>query len=484
VPFAPIEEAIAAIARGEIVVVVDDQDRENEGDLIMAAEFATPEKLAFFLSHTSGLICVPMTGDRLDQLGLPLMVSDNTESQRTAFTVTVDYRPGTTTGISAADRAATIRALIDPATRPEDLARPGHVLPLRYREGGVLKRAGHTEAAVDLARAAGLYPAGVLCEVVSADKTGMARLPELEAFAAKHGLKLVSIADLVRYRRQRDKLVRRVPEASARIPTRYGDFTCMVYESVLDGEQHLALVKGDVAGQENVLVRVHSECLTGDVFGSLRCDCGPQLDAAIRRIAEEGTGVVVYLRGHEGRGIGLAHKLRAYSLQERGRDTVDANVELGLPVDNREYGIGAQILVDLGVTTMRLMTNNPAKYGGLEGFGLDIVERVPLETSPNPENIPYLRAKRDRLGHLLGDLGAERPAGACTGPDGAEAEGRLTVGPEAGHPEGGQPEADGTPLAGASGSGGPGPGEARPEERSSRHPRRRAGAPRAGGRAP
>jgi 3,4-dihydroxy 2-butanone 4-phosphate synthase/GTP cyclohydrolase II len=401
-PMARIDDAIAAIGRGDMVVAVDDEDRENEGDLIMAAEAVTPEKIAFFLAHTSGLICVPMTGDRLDQLDLPLMVTSNTESQRTAFTVTVDYRHGTTTGISAADRAATIKALIDPGTRPGDLARPGHILPLRYRPGGVLKRAGHTEASVDLARAAHLYPAAVLCEVVNADKTGMARLPELERFAKEHDLLIISIADLIHYRRQKDKLVRRVSEA--RIPTSYGDFTCFAYESVLDEEQHLALVRGAVQGEDSVLVRVHSECLTGDVFGSFRCDCGTQLEAAVRLIAEEDLGVVVYLRGHEGRGIGLKHKLRAYTLQEQGRDTVDANVELGLPVDSREYGIGAQILVDLGITTMRLMTNNPAKYGGLEGFGLDIVERVPLESSPNPENIKYLRAKRERMGHLLEGL--------------------------------------------------------------------------------
>jgi 3,4-dihydroxy 2-butanone 4-phosphate synthase / GTP cyclohydrolase II len=400
--FSPVDEAVAAIARGEIVVVVDDEHRENEGDLIMAAEGATPEKIAFFLQHTSGVICMPMEGDRLDELELPLMVSENTESMRTAFTVSVDYRHGTTTGISAYDRAATIQALIDPATTPRDLARPGHIFPLRYRPGGVLKRAGHTEAAVDLARMAGLYPAGVLCEVVDDDKTDMARVPDLERFCAKHGLLLVSIADIVRYRRQGEKLVRRIAEA--RIPTDWGDFTCYAYESILDGEVHLALVKGAVQGQDNVLVRVHSECLTGDVFGSLRCDCGVQLDAAMEKIAEEGMGVIVYLRGHEGRGIGIGHKLRAYQLQEQGRDTVDANVELGLPIDNREYGIGAQILVDLGITTMRNMTNNPAKYGGLEGFGLDIVERVPLESKPNPENISYLRAKRERMGHLLEGL--------------------------------------------------------------------------------
>jgi 3,4-dihydroxy 2-butanone 4-phosphate synthase/GTP cyclohydrolase II len=311
-------------------------------------------------------------------------------------------RHGTTTGISAADRASTIAALIDPDTRPNDLNRPGHIFPLRYRQGGVLKRAGHTEATVDLARAAGMTPAGVLCEIVTEDKSEMARLPDLERFAKLHDLPLISIADLIRYRRQNEMLVRRVSDA--RIPTVAGEYTAHVYESVLDGEQHLALVLGEVDGSEDVLVRVHSECLTGDVFGSLRCDCGPQLQAALELIEQEGRGVLVYLRGHEGRGIGLAHKIRAYRLQEEGHDTVDANLELGLPVDSREYGIGAQMLVDLGVTTMRLMTNNPVKYGGLEGFGLDITERVPLEPSPNPENLGYLRTKRERMGHLLPGL--------------------------------------------------------------------------------
>ncbi len=401
-PFADIDKAIAAIARGEIVVVVDDEDRENEGDLIMAAEFATPEKIAFFLHHTSGYICAPVTTQRAKELDLPPMVVNNTENMRTAFLVSIDYRHGTTTGISAHDRAATIHALVDPSTRPEDLSRPGHVLPLEAREGGVLKRAGHTEAAVDLARLAGCYPAGVLCEIVDDNKMDMARLPELERFAADQGLLLISIADLVRYRRQREKLVRRIAEA--RIPTVYGDFTCYSYESVLDGESHLAFVKGAPAGERNVLVRVHSECLTGDVFGSLRCDCGPQLEAAMKRVADAGMGVIVYLRGHEGRGIGIANKLRAYELQERGFDTVDANTELGLHVDKREYGVGAQILVDLGITTMRYMTNNPAKYGGLAGYGLEIVERVPLEIVPNPENINYLRTKRERMGHFLEGL--------------------------------------------------------------------------------
>jgi len=401
--FSAVEEAVAAIGRGDMVVVVDDKDRENEGDLIMAAEAATPDAIAFFLAHTSGVICVPLTDERADALELPLMVSTNTESQRTAFTVSVDARHGTTTGISADDRAATIRALIDPRTRPADLNRPGHIFPLRARAGGVLKRAGHTEATIDLCRAAGLSPAGVLCEITSADKASMARLPDLERFAEEHGLVLVSIADIIRYRRRKEMLVRRIA-GPARIPTAYGDFTGYAYESVLDGEQHLAVVRGEVAGRSDVLVRVHSECLTGDVLGSLRCDCGNQLSRALQLIAKEDCGVVVYLRGHEGRGIGLAHKLRAYGLQEQGHDTVDANLELGLPVDSREYGIGAQMLVDLGVTTMRLMTNNPGKYGGLEGFGLDITERVPLQASPNPENIAYLRTKRERMGHLLPGL--------------------------------------------------------------------------------
>ncbi len=397
--FRDIENAIAAVGRGEIVIVVDDEDRENEGDLIMAAEKITPEAMGFFVRHTSGVICMPMTGARLDELQLPLMVSNNTESQRTAFTVSVDAVEGTTTGISATDRATTVLRLIDAAARSDDFARPGHIFPLRYREGGVLKRAGHTEAAVDLARLAGLEEAGVLAEVVNDDGT-MARLPQLQAFAEEHGLHLITIADLIRYRRHREKLVRRVSEA--RIPTRHGDFTAFVFESLLDGVEHMAFVRGEVSGEENVLVRVHSECLTGDVFGSMRCDCGLQLDAALAQIAVAGRGVVVYLRGHEGRGIGLGHKLRAYSLQDEGRDTVQANEDLGFPADSREYGIGSQILVDLGITTMRLMTNNPAKYGGLEGFGLEIVERVPISIVPNPENIAYLRTKQEKLGHLLG----------------------------------------------------------------------------------
>jgi 3,4-dihydroxy 2-butanone 4-phosphate synthase/GTP cyclohydrolase II len=401
-PFAKIEDAVAAVGRGEIVIVVDDEDRENEGDLIMAAEGATPEKLAFFLHHTSGVICAPVTTERARELDLPLMVADNTESMRTAFTVTIDYRHGTTTGISAYDRAATIAALVDPSTRPADLLRPGHIFPLVARDGGVLKRGGHTEAAIDLARMAGLYPAGVLAELVNEKKDDMARLPELERFAEEHDMLLISIADLTRYRRQTEKLVQRITEA--RVPTEWGEFTCYAYRSTLDGTEHLAFVKGAIQGEDDVLVRVHSECLTGDVFGSMRCDCGPQLAESMQRISEAGLGAVVYLRGHEGRGIGIGHKLRAYQLQDDGHDTVDANLALGFPVDSREYGIGAQILVDLGVTTMRVMTNNPAKYGGLEGFGLEITERVPLLTRPNPENIAYLRTKRERMGHLLEGL--------------------------------------------------------------------------------
>jgi 3,4-dihydroxy 2-butanone 4-phosphate synthase/GTP cyclohydrolase II len=413
-PLADIEVALEAFARGEILVVVDDEDRENEGDLIMAAEHVTPEKIAFFLHHTSGFICAPITSERAAELDLRPMVEHNTESMRTAFLVSIDYRHDTTTGISAYDRAATVQALVDPSTRPGDLARPGHILPLESREGGVLKRAGHTEATVDLARMAGLYPAGILCEIVDDKKMGMARQPELRAFAREHDLHMISIADLIRYRRRTEKLVRRVSEA--RIPTGWGDFTAYVYESVLDGEQHVALVRGNIEEAGDVLVRVHSECLTGDVFGSMRCDCGVQLDAAMKHIADEGAGVVVYLRGHEGRGIGLGHKIRAYELQDEGADTVEANEALGLPVDSREYGIGAQILVDLGLTTMRLITNNPAKYGGLDGFGLDIVDRVPSITAPNPENIRYLKTKADRMGHLiegLEDLPPD-PAGAVT----------------------------------------------------------------------
>jgi 3,4-dihydroxy 2-butanone 4-phosphate synthase / GTP cyclohydrolase II len=337
-------------------------------------------------------------GQRLDELEIPLMVAANTDSRRTAFTVSVDARAGVTTGISAADRARTIQAIIHPATEPTDLSRPGHIFPLRYRDGGVLKRAGHTEAAVDLARLAGLYPAGVLCETVNEDGT-MARLPDLTVFARTHGLKLISIADLISYRRQHEVLVTKVAEAN--IPTLHGEFRSIAYESVVDGRTHVALVTGDIGDGADVLTRVHSECLTGDVFGSLRCDCGEQLDRAIELIGKEGRGVILYIRGHEGRAIGITHKLRAYELQDRGRDTVEANIELGFPADQRDYGIGAQILYDLGVRSMRLLTNNPEKRAGLEGHGLTIRERLPLQTEPTPQNVGYLRAKREKLGHLL-----------------------------------------------------------------------------------
>jgi 3,4-dihydroxy 2-butanone 4-phosphate synthase/GTP cyclohydrolase II len=398
---ATVEEAVAAVGRGETVLVVDDEDREDEGDLVLAADAVTPEKIAFFVRYTSGLICAAVTEQRADELGLALMVERNTESQRTAFTVTVDAVATTTTGISATDRAATVRALVCPSTRPGDLARPGHLHVLRARDGGVLRRAGHTEAAVDLARLAGCSPAGVLAEVVTADGLGMAGHDELERFASEHGTVLVTIADLVRYRRRSETLVHRV--ARARLPTRSGELTCYAYDSVIDHQTHLALVAGEPDERDSVLVRVHSECLTGDVLGSLRCDCGEQLQRAIELVAEAGAGVVVYLRGHEGRGVGIVNKLHAYELQDSGLDTVDANVELGLPVDDREYGIGAQILLDLGVRKMRLMTNNPAKRRGLEGFGLEVTERVPLETRPNKDNVAYLSTKRARLGHLLSD---------------------------------------------------------------------------------
>jgi 3,4-dihydroxy 2-butanone 4-phosphate synthase/GTP cyclohydrolase II len=400
-PFAAIEDAIEDIRDGRMVIVVDDADRENEGDLIMAAERVTPEALAFMIRHTSGVVCMPIVGERLDELQIPMMVSGSHDLRRTAFTVSVDAARGVTTGISAADRTATIRAVIDPQTRPADLIRPGHVFPLRYREGGVLKRAGHTEAAVDLARLAGLYPAGALCEVVNEDGS-MARLPDLGRFAATHGLRLISIADLIEYRRRREKLVRRV--ATARIPTIYGEFRAQAYESLVDGRVHVAMVLGEIGDGREILVRVHSECLTGDVFHSLRCDCGTQLDDALGKIGAEGRGVLLYIRGHEGRAIGLTHKLRAYELQEKGKDTVEANEALGFAPDPRDYGIGAQILHDVGVRTMRLLTNNPSKRAGLEGYGLSIAERVPLETRPTDQNLGYLKAKREKLGHLLSNL--------------------------------------------------------------------------------
>ena len=402
--FATIDEAIEEVRAGKIVIVVDDADRENEGDFIMAAEKATPEAINFMVTHGRGIVCMPMIQARLDELRIPLMVSKNNESHGTAFAVSIDIQGRTTTGTSAFDRAATVRAIADADLRPEDIRMPGHVFPLMAQEGGVLRRAGHTEATVDLARLAGLFPAGVLCEVLHPDGS-MARMPELERVAMEHGLKLISIADLIEYRRRREELVKRTAEAQ--IPTEHGEFTAYTYESLVDGTVHVAFVLGEVGEGERILVRVHSECLTGDVFGSMRCDCGDQLHGAVSQIGKEGRGVILYIRGHEGRAIGITHKLRAYQLQEQGRDTVEANVELGFPADPRDYGIGAQILVDLGVRSMRLLTNNPAKRAGLEGYGLSILERVPLETRPNPENIGYLRTKREKLGHLLEHLQPE-----------------------------------------------------------------------------
>jgi 3,4-dihydroxy 2-butanone 4-phosphate synthase/GTP cyclohydrolase II len=397
------DRAIADIAAGRAVVVVDDEDRENEGDLIFAAEKATPELLAFMVRYTSGYVCVSLTGSEADRLDLPPMYHTNQDLRGTAYTVTVDAAEGITTGISAADRSHTIRLLADPKSQPSDLRRPGHVVPLRAKEGGVLRRPGHTEAAVDLARLAGLHPAGVLCEIVSQkDEGDMARRDELEVFAADHDLRVITIADLIAYRRRTEMQVTRVAEA--RIPLSQGTFRAVGYDSLLDGIEHLAFVYGDIGDGEDVLVRVHSECLTGDVFGSLRCDCGPQLDAALTAVAEEGRGVVLYMRGHEGRGIGLLHKLQAYQLQDTGADTVDANLALGMPADARDYGTGAQILCDLGIKSMRLLTNNPAKRVGLEGYGLRVTGRIPLPISPNPENLRYLRTKRDRMGHDLAQL--------------------------------------------------------------------------------
>ncbi len=398
-----VEHAIAEIKAGRAVVVVDDEDRENEGDLIFAAELATPELVAFMVRYTSGYVCVPLEEQDCDRLDLPPMFHTNQDKRGTAYTVTVDAREGVTTGISATDRAQTIRMLASEDSQAIDFSRPGHVVPLRARQGGVLRRTGHTEAAVDLARLAGLRPAGVLCELVSQkDEGDMARAEECRSFADEHGLALISIADLVAYRRRYEKQVRRVAEA--KIPTAHGPFRAVGYDSVLDGIEHIALVRGEIGDGADVLVRVHSECLTGDVFGSRRCDCGPQLDAALAAVAAEERGVVLYVRGHEGRGIGLMHKLQAYQLQDGGSDTVDANLELGLPADARDYGTGAQILVDLGIRSMRLLTNNPEKRVGLEGYGLEIVERVSLPVHRTPENLRYLRTKRDRMGHDLPGL--------------------------------------------------------------------------------
>ncbi len=397
----PIERAIADIAAGRAVVVVDDAHRENEGDLIFAAAKATPELMAFTIRHSSGVICVPMPGEMLDRLEIPLMTPHNKDRMRTAYTLSVDARDGVSTGISAADRAHTARVLADSATEPWEITRPGHVFPLRYREGGVLVRRGHTEAAVDLARLAGLTPAGVLVELVN-DDGSMKRLPQLREFADEHGLALISVEELARYRHRTEVLVDRV--AVTTLPTTHGDFTAYGYRIGYDGSEHIALVHGDVSGPEPVLTRVHSECLTGDVFGSHRCDCGPQLDESLERVVKEGRGVVVYLRGHEGRGIGLVAKLQAYALQDAGRDTVDANLDLGLPADARHYGAATQILRDLGVVRVRLLTNNPDKTRALEEFGVAVAERVPIVARPNDHNLAYLETKRDRMGHELPGL--------------------------------------------------------------------------------
>lgn len=396
--FATIDEALEVIAAGGMIVVVDDEDRENEGDLVMAADAATPEQLAFIVKHSSGVVCVPMLGEDLDRLDIPMMVSRNEDPKGTAYTVTVDAAEGTSTGISASDRARTCQVLADADSVAADVNRPGHVFPLRYAPGGVLQRPGHTEASVDLARLAGRRPAGVICEVVNEDGS-MARVPDLEAFCATHDLKMITIADLIAYRRERESLVERVAEA--KLPTPYGPWRMIGYRSGADGTESVALLYGEPEGQPDVLVRMHSECLTGDVFRSLRCDCGPQLDLAMARIADEGQGVIVYLRGHEGRGIGLLHKLQAYQLQDTGADTVDANLQLGLPADARDYGTGALILADLGLSTLRLLTNNPEKRAALGGFGLSVTERLPVEVVPNDDNAAYLATKVARMGHQL-----------------------------------------------------------------------------------
>jgi 3,4-dihydroxy 2-butanone 4-phosphate synthase/GTP cyclohydrolase II len=454
--FATIPDAIAAIGRGEVVVVVDDEDRENEGDLVMAAERATSETLGFFVKHTSGVICAPMLGEDLDRLAVPLMVVDNQDPKGTAYTVSVDATEGVSTGISAADRARTARVLADPASTPSDVTRPGHLFPLRYNPGGVLRRPGHTEASVDLAMLAGLRPTALIAELVN-DDGSMQRLPQLAAFATEHDLLLVTIADLVAYRREREELVERVAEA--RVPTPYGEWRMLGYRSTADGTESVAMVLGHPEGKDDVLVRMHSECLTGDVFRSLRCDCGPQLDLAMARIADEGEGVIVYLRGHEGRGIGLLHKLQAYQLQDDGHDTVDANLALGLPADDRDYGTGAMILVDLGLSTLRLLTNNPAKRAALPGFGLSITERVGIEITPTADNEHYLRTKARRMGHTLsgdgsavstgvGDIAQQRDSA----PGRVEVPGRIAMAPR---PDG--DAADGR-SGGGSVPGGAGPG--------------------------
>lgn len=398
--------------RGELVIIVDDKDRENEADLVAAADSISLEQVIFMVRHTGGVLVMPMLESRLKELQLPQMVAPNTEINRTAFTISVDYRHGTTTGISAQDRAKTIRALIDPHATPDDFRRPGHLFPLLYREGGVLKRAGHTEASIDLCRLAGCYPAAVISELVDEESGEPLRGEALFDFAKRFMLPIIQVADLVRYRRKREKLVKRI--ATSTLPTAFGEFTAHVFESTLDGMEHLALVKGDISNSEDVLVRVHSECLTGDVFGSRRCDCGSQLHAAMEMIDKAGKGVIIYLRGHEGRGIGLGHKLRAYSLQDQGRDTVQANVELGLPVDSREYGIGAQMLADLKLSSICLITNNPKKYGGLEGYDLKITSRIPLATEVTAENARYLKTKEEKLGHCFNAVPFKQGVYACT----------------------------------------------------------------------
>jgi 3,4-dihydroxy 2-butanone 4-phosphate synthase/GTP cyclohydrolase II len=417
-PFAPVEDAIADIRAGRMVVVVDSPDRENEGDLVMAAEHVTPEAINFMATHARGLICLSLEPERCDQLDLPMMTDHNTATYETAFTVSIEARRGVSTGISAADRAHTIHVAIDPASTSADLIRPGHVFPLRARPFGVLERMGQTEASVDLARLAGCTPAGVICEVMNEDGS-MARVPDLVGYCREHDLKMITVADLVAYRNRHERLVRRI--ATAQMPTKFGDFVANGYESEVDGQQHVALVMGDVRGVPDVLVRVHSECLTGDVFGSFRCDCGDQLERAMSQIAQEGRGVVLYL-SQEGRGIGLLNKLRAYELQEKGLDTVDANLALGLPIDSRDYGVGYQILADLGLSSIRILTNNPRKIEGLEGFGLTVTEQVPIEAEPNFFNADYLRTKRERLGHSIHHQGVPIPEpGADAAADGGSA---------------------------------------------------------------